>query len=189
ADIARWRPVAAARQWTDEAWELDFHAANLRAMRGDLAAQHDELVRLWLARPASGRPTGRAITGEVVDDRGRPVAGATVACALVLFADSIGIGLPSSDDSLKLTTTDAHGQFAFQGAAIGGTAVAQRGDQRSEPVAVADHLRLVVAPTRTVSGKVDLAGIDPVRVRVVTLPLDAALPSITVAPVTADGAF
>jgi hypothetical protein len=126
----------------------------------------------------------------VVDDRGRPVAGATVAAGLRLYADSIGIGLPYNDDSLQITTTDASGRFELHDVALGGPIAAQLGDRRSRPMGSADHLRLVLEPTRTVSGKVDLGGVRHDRVRVYAYPTDSAtLLSVALAPVAADGSF
>jgi hypothetical protein len=126
----------------------------------------------------------------VVDDRGRPVAGATVAAGARLYADSIGLGLPFDDDSLRLTTTDAGGRFEVHDVTPGGPIAAQLGDRRSRVVGSADHLRLVLEPTRSVSGRVDLGGVPYLRVGVQAYAIDSAtLMSLTLAPVTADGSF
>ncbi|HEX3481674.1 MAG TPA: protein kinase [Kofleriaceae bacterium] len=189
ADVRRWRPIAVAQHWTELAWQLDRSAAFVQLQRGELARAHDELMRLWQTRPPSGDPPGRTIEGQVVDDRGRPAAGATVATALSLTADSIGIGLPISDDGFQTATTDAAGRFELHDVALGCPIAAQLGDRRSRPVASADHLRLVLEPTRSVSGKVDLGGVPHDRVGVFAYPLDTATLSITIAPVAADGSF
>jgi predicted Ser/Thr protein kinase len=191
ADVRLWRPIAVAQHWTELAWQLDFSDAHVRLHQGELARAHADLVRLWQTRPPSGQPaSGRAIAGEVVDDRGRPVAGATVAAGIRLFADSIGIGLPVNDDNLRIATTDASGRFELHDVALGGPIAAQLGDRRSRPEASADHLRLVLAPTRSVSGKVDLGGVSHTRVSVYAYPIDGArVLSYTLAPVAADGSF
>src|SRR5262249_40366786 len=126
ADVRVWRPIAVAQHWSRLAWQLERIDALVQLQQGELARAHAELIHLWQTRPPSGRPTsGRAITGEVVDDRGRPVAGATVAAGVRLFADSIGIGLPLNDDSLQLTTSDATGRFELHDIALGGPIAAQ----------------------------------------------------------------
>src|SRR5205814_1967704 len=101
------------------------------------------------------------IDGDVVDTRGRPVAGATVMTAHALGADSIGIGmfLGNPDDSLGIATTDEHGRFTIDGASQTGVIVAQLAERRSRAAAVADRVRLVLEPTRTASGKVELGGV------------------------------
>lgn len=191
ADVRLWRPIALAYHWTELAWQLDFSDAHVRLHQGELARAHADLLRLWQTRPPSGQPTsGRAIAGEVVDDRGRPVAGATVAAGLRLFADSIGIGLPINDENLRIATTDASGRFELHDIALGGPIAAQLGDRRSRAVASADHLRLILEPTRSVSGKVDLGGVSHTRVGVYAYPIDGArVLSMMLASVAADGSF
>jgi tRNA A-37 threonylcarbamoyl transferase component Bud32 len=191
ADIRLWKPVAVAHHWTQLAWQLEFRDAIVRLYQGEQARAHADVVRLWQTRPPSGQPTsGRAISGEVVDDRGRPVAGATVAAGARLFADSTGIGLPFEDDNLRITTTDASGRFEVDDITLGGPIAAQLGDRRSRVVGSADHLRLVLEPTRSVSGKVDLGGVFYTRVGVQAYAIDSAtLLSLTLAPVAADGSF
>jgi tRNA A-37 threonylcarbamoyl transferase component Bud32 len=191
ADVRIWQPIAVAQHWTRLAWQLEFSDAIARLYQGDLARAHPDVIRLWQARPPSGQPTsGRTLSGEVVDDRGRPVAGATVAAGARLFADSISIGLPFDDDSLQITTADASGRFKLHDVTLGGPIAAQLGDRRSPVVGSADHLRLVLEPTRSVSGRVDLGGVPNIRVGVQAYAIDSAtLLSLTVAPVAADGSF
>jgi tRNA A-37 threonylcarbamoyl transferase component Bud32 len=191
ADVRLWQPIAVAQHWTELAWQLESSVADVHMQHGELARAHAELMRLWQTRPPSGEPTsGRAIEGQVVDDHGRPVAGATVAAGLSLTEDSISIGQPLDDRSFQIATTDATGRFELHDVALGGPIAAQLGDRRSRPVASADHLKLVLEPTRSVSGKVDLGGVSHTRVRVYAYPLDrAAVLAITIAPVTADGSF
>jgi hypothetical protein len=147
---------------------------------------------LWQARPRTEQAGAtREIRGEVVDARGRAVAGARVAVAHTLGADAAGIGSLVYDASgLQIVTTDEAGRFAISGAVLTGAIAAQLGDQRSAPAVIADHVRLVVAPTRSVSGKVDLQGMAHTRVFVYCL--DAGDPTgqfHIIAPVAADGSF
>jgi len=196
ADARTWRPIATANHEPALADELAHQAALARFRLGDVPAAHAELLRLWQARPGA-EPTGktRAIDGEVVDALGRPVAGATVAASSLLEADSIGIGVPLSDagEELRITTTDAHGHFAisdFSDAVQQGAIAAQLDDRRSRPAPCASHVRLVLEPTRRVSGKLELGGVPPTRVSVGgEIVGDPTGRFNLVAPVAADGSF
>jgi predicted Ser/Thr protein kinase len=193
ADVPAWRPLAVANHKAELAWQLDIQDASVQLHRGNTAAAHAELLRLWQDRPASDRPVdAHTIEGEVVDDHRRPVAGATVAAATHLFADSVGIGLPlpNNDDTLQITTTDAAGHFVLRDAAVVGAIAAQLGDRRSRPTAIADRVTLVLEPTRTVSGKVNLAA-EPythvgINYELVDVPTSAFY---AFAPVAQDGSF
>jgi predicted Ser/Thr protein kinase len=193
ADARTWRSIATADHKPDLAASLDDQAAAARFWLGDVAVGHAELLRLWRARPRPERTSGtREVHGEVVDERGRPVAGASVAVASLLGATSFGIGWPpfDFDGSLQITTTDDAGHFAITGPVQMGAIAAQLADRRSKPSAIADHVRLVLAPTRSVSGKVDLKGMA--HTRLVVACLEAGDPTgrfHMVAPVAADGSF
>ena len=193
ADIQTWRPIAVANRKTELAWRLTIQGARARYILGDTADAHAELMRLWHEQPASNAPAvAHSIEGDVVDDRGRPVPGATVAAASHLIADSVGIGLPlvNGDDNLRLTTTDAAGHFVLRDAAKVGAVAAQLADRRSRPAVITDRVKLVLEPTRSVSGRVDLAGIPYTHVHVVAEPIDlSALFFNTRAAVGPDGTF
>jgi len=192
ADVRTWQRIAVANHRSDLTWRLDFADAEARLRRGDGASAHADLVRLWPTRPTSGRPaSGRTIEGEVVDDHGVPAAGATVAAALRLVADSISIGLPTGiDKSLRITTTDARGHFVLDDAPATGPIAAQLRELRSRPVEITDHVKLIVEPTRSVSGRVDLGGVLNTRVTIVCYPIESAtLLALTLAEVAADGSF
>jgi len=192
ADVRTWRPIAAANHRTRLAWRLEVQDAFARFTRGDVAGAHAEFVRLWQVRPPAERPEpGRAIEGVVVDDRGLPVAGAMVAAARNLLADSAGIGLPGeSGDNLQITTSDAAGRFALHGAATTGAIAAQLAERRSRPALIADRVKLVLEPTRSVTGTVAFHGIPYTHVRVTNESPDVPIPMFyAIAPVGPDGAF
>jgi hypothetical protein len=151
-------------------------------------------MRLWLALPPTKTITSRRLTGEVVDPDGRPVAGATVAASGNLFADSAGIGLPNFasyiEDNLRIVTSDAAGRFAIEDGAWKGMVVAQLADRRSRPVAIADRVKLVLEPTRSVTGTVNLAGTPHTQVTVHgVMSNDPTGRFDTLAPVGPDGSF
>jgi hypothetical protein len=109
-----------------------------------------------------------------------------------LIADAVGIGLPRilGDDSLQLTTTDAAGRFVMHNVAVVGAVAAQLADRRSLPAMIADHVRLVLEPTRSVSGKVDLQG-TPFSENYITYKPALRTPVMfgLIAPIAPDGSF
>jgi tRNA A-37 threonylcarbamoyl transferase component Bud32 len=194
-EVERWRPVAAASQRADLVRRLALQDGTARFWRGDVVTAHNALIQLP-AVPLGQAGGSRRITGEVVDDRGRPVAGARVAAGSMLFADSAGIGLQAFVvnkrylDDLRITTSDAGGRFVIEDSAPTGGIAAQQADRRSPPVRIADRVRLVLEPTRTVTGKVELGGIAHTHVKVECVEIDAPPGTLaTMAPVAADGSF
>jgi hypothetical protein len=195
ADVQTWRPIAVARHEAEIVRQLDVLDRIARYQLGDVATAHADLIRLR-ASPRTGS-AGMRITGDVVDRRGRPVAGATVAVASVLVADSIAIGLPPAvivfddpRDDLQFATSDAAGRFVIDGASPGSTIAAQLGDQRSSPTRAADRVKLVLEPTRRLTGKIELGSIPYTRLQVETRPASSASGSFeTIAPVAPDGSF
>jgi hypothetical protein len=195
-DARHWLPIATAHHRDELARELGIVEGKARFRLGRIASGHDELVRMWRLQPAVDAGHGERITGTVVDADGRPLAGALVAVAAPLVADAVRIGLPSiglhdlRDTTLRLVTTDARGQYAIDDAPVTSTIMAQLGARRSRPLAVADHLRLVVVPTRTVRGTVDLGDTPFTRVTIWCTEVDDPIGRYyLVAPVAADGSF
>ena len=196
-DVRTWRPIAIARHRADLVHRLDLQDVTARFWRGEVASAHADAVRLWQAELGVAQaPPSRRITGVVVDDRDRPVAGALIATASNLFADTVGIGLPAFvvgdflQNDLRTATSDAAGHFVIEGAASTGAIVAELVNRRSNPVPIADHVRLVLEPTRTISGKLDLASIPYPRVRIVAEPVPPSTGGFAVvAPVAPDGVF
>lgn len=193
ADAKKWRATAEETHQPRLVIILDIQSAAARFRLGDLATAHPDILRLWQeAVRAFGTTGSRRIEGDVVDARGRPVAGATVMTARALGADSIGIGvfLGDADDSLRIATSDARGRFTIEGASQTGVVVAQLAERRSRAAAIADRVRLVLEPTRSASGKVALGGVAPGAVLVSCDPASAnPLPFYTFAPVKPDGTF
>jgi predicted Ser/Thr protein kinase len=194
-DVQTWRPIAVSHHRLDLARQLEVQDAKARFQFGDVASAHADLVRLWLAEPRDTKTVApHTITGEVVDATGRPVAGATVAAAGALYADAAGVGLPRFydylEDNLAIVTSDGAGQFAIEHAAQVGAIAAQLADRRSRPVAIADRVKLVLEPTRRVTGKVNLGRTSHTRIDVYAVAVgDPSGAYSLVAPVGADGSF
>jgi hypothetical protein len=113
-----------------------------------------------------------------------------------VLADGVGIGVPSTpgdgarDDSLRVATSDAAGRFAIEDAVTEGAIAAALDDRRSMPVAIADRVKLVLEPTRSVTGTVDLGRRSATQVAVIALV--ASNPPATMVlygPVAPDGSF
>ena len=84
ADVQKWRPIAAANHKADLVARLDRQAALARFWLGDVPAAHAELLRLWRTQPHMQQGGGtREIRGEVVDTRGRAVAGPPSRCRAI----------------------------------------------------------------------------------------------------------
>jgi hypothetical protein len=196
-DVQAWRPLAVARQLIEVLHRLDVEDAVARYGTGDLTA-HADLVKAWENQPPAAAPSRvrRRITGQVVDASGRPVAGARVAASGDLRADSIEIGVPRftsegmRDDDLRVATTDDAGQFAIEDITPEGVIAAQLGARRSKPAAITERVRLVLEPTRTVSGKVKLGSTEHTRVEIYCDAVsDPTGRMAEIAPVARDGSF
>jgi len=148
---------------------------------------------LWKPTPESGHT--RKIEGDVVDQEGKPIAGATVAAATLLYTDSVGVVALSRyhfpDFHLRIVTSDDHGHFVIPDGPEHGAVVAQLGDRRSAGAAIADHLKLTVLPTRRLAGKVTLGGVDYTQTQIlIEQPTDAPSGRIQrLAMIMPDGSF
>jgi hypothetical protein len=203
--LAAWRKRAVDElgEADDVVRSIDAHAAEWAFDRGDVAAAHAQLARP--ARPA-GSDKLRPLTGSVVDERGAPVVGATVTAGRSLRGDTVGAASGFSErDTIRVTTTGPDGQFAIPDAVDDAVVVAELGERRSSPESLVapmiaassasatapPPLKLVIAPTSRIEGKVELAGEPPTNVAIVVK--DLARPMMiryaTVAPVAADGSF
>jgi len=206
ATIAKWLPIARTLHGQnsdiDHVAQLELEAAYVRYWTADMAGGHADILRLWQAKrerskakqPAADDDKVEAIEGDVVDPKGKPVAGATVAAGALLVMDSIGY-MPNArynsfDGGLRVVTSDANGHFVIPDCVEHGAIAAQLGDRRSPGVEIANHVRLTVAPTRLISGKVALGGIDhtqaAVLIRVPGVHLEEFMQMVPVGP---DGSF
>ena len=192
--VTRWLPIARALKGQEGdsklVLKLEKDRAFVRYWSEDIAGGHADLVRLW--KPSTTK--GVRIEGDVVDAKGRPVAGATVAAGSVLIMDSIGY-LPNvrwhqGDGNLRVATSDANGHFVILDCAEHGAIIAQLTDRRSGASTIADHVKLVLEPTRLISGKVVLGGRDHTITAVgAGPPGNHRVDFGQMAPVGADGAF
>jgi hypothetical protein len=93
-------------------------------------------------------------------------------------------------DTLRIATTDSAGRFRMDDAAPAGVVATELADRRSKPAVIADHVPLVLEPTRRVSGRIDLTGIPPGGVEVVCVPVQAVTDRfVLLAPIGSDGTF
>jgi len=170
--------------------KIDAALAARMFMRGDVEGGHARLAKLW--RPIPGE-RARRIRGRVVDPRGAPVEGATVTAGRTLYGDGIGaaVPFPGTADEQRVATTGKAGEFEIPDAPPEGAVIAQLGDARSRPAAIADALTLALEPTSRVEGRIDLRGEPASRVIVSLqdLRLPVSTPYELVAPVAPDGTF
>ena len=168
---------------------IDARAAEWAFAQGDVAAARATLDRL--ARALPNTPPQR-VSGVVVDRRGNPVAGATVTAGRSLRGDSVGAAGGFTDrDTIRSATTGADGRFEIPDAIEDAIVIAELADRRSPPVAAGEDLRLALAPTSRLEGRVDLAGRPAANVAIMVK--DLAWPARSryalLAPVAADGSF
>ncbi len=170
--------------------KIDAELAARMFMRGDVPGSHARLEELW--RPVPNE-RARRIRGRVVDRRGAPVEGATVTAGRFLRGDALAaaVPFPRSLAGYRRTTTGKTGEFELPDAPPEGVVIAQLGDARSRPAAIADTLTLALEPTSRLEGKIDLRGEPAARVLVTVedqrVPLST--PYQLVAPVAPDGSF
>ncbi|MEO8550496.1 MAG: protein kinase, partial [Kofleriaceae bacterium] len=166
--------------------------ATARWLRGDVAAA-DALLVPQLRAAIAGAPffsDRPALHGIVVDERGRGVPHVTVTAGQGLYGDSVTaaaalylLGIwPTWSQTVE---TDAQGRFAIARNGPGALVVAQQGDRRSRVARFTDAVRLVLAPTTTIRGRV--RGSPDRGMRYVSMPeLDDY---DLVAPIRGDGTF
>jgi predicted Ser/Thr protein kinase len=189
--LAAWRARAVAELGpADEiVRSIDARSAAWAFAHGDVAGARATLDRLWRPLP-NDRPL--RVAGVVVDGGGQPVAGATVTAGHALRGDSLGAAGGFVDrDSTRTARTGADGRFEIADAVDDAVVIAELGDRRAAPVAAGDNLRLALAPTSRLEGRVDPAGEAPVNVVILARGVDwPIVPRYSVqAPVAADGSF
>jgi hypothetical protein len=189
---AEWRALA-TRELGDGhpiARKIDGQMAERMFMHGDVEGGHARLEQAW--RPIPGE-RARRIRGRVVDLHGRPVEGATVAAGRYLIGDAISVAAPFPPyaDAQRVVRTGKTGEFEILDAPPEGAVIAQLGDARSRPAAIADELALARAPTSRREGTIDIRG-EPasrVAVSVQDLGVPISTPYELIAPVRPDGTF
>jgi hypothetical protein len=170
--------------------KIDSELAARMFFHGDVGGGHARLEQLWRPIPAE---RARRIRGRVVDRRGLPVEGATVVAGSLVFGDSISaaVPFPRLAAEQRRVKTSKTGEFEIPDAAPEGVVIAQLGDARSRPAAIADALTLALEPTSRLEGRIDLRG-EPaprVLVSIEDLRLAVPLPYELVGPVQPDGTF
>ncbi len=191
AQLVQWRELAVARGGEDSplVHGVDRSLAEEEMVQGDLAAA---AARFAKARRPLPQEPARTVTGKIVDARGAPVGGATVALASVL----IGMG-PSpavdtaGDGSYRETTSAADGSFAIADAPENGVVIAWLGDRRAVPTMIADRVELRLSATSRVEGKIELASTrsDGLVVSVGAVGQAPNVPYAVIAAVHPDGRF
>ena len=181
AELGREHPILRSIDLVHGGWEW---------ASGDVVAAHRRFDGMRRTQPIAGAVH---ITGTVVDEAGRPAAGVTVVAGKDFSGDSASVVLPFVDKpgTLRWATTDAGGGFVIADAVPDGIVIAQLGDKRSAPVVTAHAVRLVLAPTSKLSGKVELHDVPSTKavVAIVRHGEPRELRYATVAPVRPDGTF
>ena len=190
-ELAAWRMRAVAELGPadDIVRAIDARGAEWAFVHGDVAGARATLDRLWRPVP-NDRP--QRIAGIVVDAAGRGVAGATVTAGRMLRGDSAVAGGGFYErDSNRVARTDDAGRFEIADAIEDPVVIAQLGDRRSAPTGPGDNLRIALAPTSRLEGRVELAGQAASNVVIVVRDLAwPVMPRYSIhAPVAADGSF
>jgi predicted Ser/Thr protein kinase len=193
AQLARLRDQAVQRFGVHDVAtrDVDLAIAHWQFANGNVAAAA-ELQRELSTPPWPPYPFDHPVTvsGRVVDERGGPVAGAAVIAGKQLRATAAGV---EYDTTQRRVATGSDGSFELRdapGPGEGGTIVAELGNRRSLPTAVAERVALVLAPTTRVEGTVDLRGEAFTNVNVeISDPSRGRHELEVAAPVRADGTF
>ena len=161
--IAKWKPIAEQRKigWIVE--QLAWVDATAQWSLGDIEGGGKRLRELHAKNPAP-MPGSKPMSGIVVDRKGVPVAGATVATGFAVIGDERSVVTPmhGANGNMRLvdiTTTGADGKFVLEHAPpCFGVVVAEANGLRSRGIEAREGVRLVIEPTTHVRGRVDLAG-------------------------------
>ncbi|HEU0032202.1 MAG TPA: protein kinase [Kofleriaceae bacterium] len=168
--------------------DREIASRELFAADGDVARSHERLMRLREDVPYAA---SRMVRGDVVDERGAPVAGATVVAGPRMIGTSASVATPVQNTNLRYATTDASGAFEIADGPEDGIVIAALGDRRSRPSAIGDRVKLVLAPTAHIEGKVELRDTPASQIFIVVRTLGEPLDQHyqLAAPVRSDGSF
>jgi predicted Ser/Thr protein kinase len=168
--------------------DIDLEMADWLFFTGRVADAHARYEALRRHEPPD-HPVHAS--GIVVDDAGKPVAGATVATGPYMRGDSIAV-VVENGPQIRTAITRADGTFDIPDAADDSVVLAGLGDRRSLAADVGEHLTLTLAPTSRIEGRVELGDIAAPRVIVQVRTVTATSGDIKYAinaPVAADGSF
>jgi predicted Ser/Thr protein kinase len=165
---------------------LDRNLAQWQFSTGDVTGATQAFEALHRPRPVDNAIVMR---GTVVDETGRPVAGATVFTAPSMAGNAVTAAMATGGRRSAVTAAD--GTFEIAEADPAGVVVAQLADRRSAAQPVADQVRVALAPTSRLAGSVELHGHSPSSVSITLLPKTQArsLSYALSAPVQPDGTF
>jgi hypothetical protein len=187
--IEHWKPIAKQGHFKTALAGLEISEAYAKLFLGDVEGAHAEMLRLYKPQTHPDVPTER-IEGTVVDEAGKPMAGAIVAAARTLFVDSVGPSVfGQARNELRMVTTDKDGKFMIPDAPVRGALAAQL-ELRRGYAELAAHSTIVLHDTRRLSGKVELGKVPRTKVFVmVVLTGRQARPVLFMSPLSPDGTF
>jgi hypothetical protein len=188
-DIEKWKQIARAHHFEHQVEGMEHTEAYAMLFLGDVMGAHAELLRLYHPEPQPDVPTQR-IDGSVVDEAGKPIAGAIVAVGSSFFVDSVGPSPFSQTTSdLRMVTSDPQGNFTIPDAPMTGALLAQLGLRRGV-VMLAAHAKIVIHETRKLAGKVELGSTPRPKVFVLAIPVGEQERTVRyMAPLLPDGTF
>ena len=193
ATIAKWRPVAVSLGEDNIVDGLDQTDAYARLFLGDLPTAHADIERLWRKHQHPPDASAPVMRGTVVDERGKPVPGATVAVGSMIFVDAIGpLPFGTGQGDLQIAVTDAQGGYSFSGVTPKAMIVAQSDPRhRSEGARAEPNMKVVLHPTRRLSGKVALGDTPSTRTFVMATLASSRDPGrfLVMSPITPDGSY
>nr|MDQ3339066.1 carboxypeptidase-like regulatory domain-containing protein [Myxococcota bacterium] len=179
---------AVERLGTDDetARDIEREAADWQFDSGDLDGAMARFEATYKPEP---NDPARKIRGRVIDESGKPVGGARVASGR-RFGGTVRSAASPWHTSVRFATTAADGTFEIADSTDVGVVIAEHGELRSHPAAIADEVTLQLAPTSTVAGRVDLHGEPYQTVTIVAIdPSQTDLRYGWPAPVGPDGSF
>jgi len=192
ASVRKWKPIASAHHFDKWVRSLEMTEAYSMLFLGDIMGAHAAIIQDYRPKPHADVPT-QHVDGMVVDEAGKPMAGAIVAVGSDVWVDSVG-PLPFGNGggggtNMRFATTDRDGKFAIADAPMHGGAIAQLQLQRGL-AELAPHMTIKLAATRRIAGKVALGGVPRTKVFVMLVPTGGFERTHRyLAPLLPDGSF